>query len=165
MNNTLTFRWFIKLVLMFLFCTMWHFLLPHTTNWPALCSYSLLLILNLKQTLESRLFIDSQSYQEKYGVETTDSTKYGQCNFPFFLGCVMIWASFWIITDSNIWFFFTVANPVGCRGAGPTVQRAAAEPAEQTWTSDRRQTHTVIEDKWTARRRDYFCTFCTTFST
>lgn len=79
MNNTLTFRWFIKLVLMFLFCTMWHFLLPHTTYWPALCSYSLLLILNLKQTLESRLFIDSQSYQEKYGVETTDSTKYGQC--------------------------------------------------------------------------------------
>lgn len=62
--------------------------------------------------------------------------------------------------------FLFVANPVGCWGAGPSVQRAAAEPAEQTWTADGIQTHTVIEDNGAdkmqtncTRTNDYFCTF------
>lgn len=55
------------------------------------------------------------------------------CNIPSFL-------------FFNLFFFFKIANPVGRWGAGPPVQRAAAEPAEQTWASDGRQTHTVMED-------------------
>lgn len=68
--------------------------------------------------------------------------------------------------------FFIIANPVGCWGAGPSVQRAAAEPAEQTWASDRHQTHTVIENSCCTDEMqtnctetgEYFCTFCTTSS-
>lgn len=46
-----------------------------------------------------------------------------------------------------ILFLLNVANPARCWGAGPCFQRAAAELAEQTWTSDSPQTHTVIEDR------------------
>lgn len=57
--------------------------------------------------------------------------------------------------------FPIAANPAGCRGAGPHVQRAAAEPAEQAWTSDCRQTHTVRADwSWNCTAGDIRWDIC-----
>lgn len=57
--------------------------------------------------------------------------------------------------------FFDIANPVGCWGAGPSVQRAAAEPAEQTRTSHCHQTHTLIKDVMQTNMHGDKITFCT----
>ena len=79
--------------------------------------------------------------------------------------------TWWLWIKFNL-IFLIIANPAGCWGAGPSVQRAAAEPAEQTWASDRHQTHTVIENSCCTdemhtnctQTEEYFCTFCTTSS-
>lgn len=47
--------------------------------------------------------------------------------------------------SSDCLFFFNIANSDGCWGARSAVQGASAEPGEQTWTCDSRQTHTVME--------------------